>query len=60
MPAALASNRASRSMAEIEYLGICPAGHRSYLRLRDINSAETDGVCTNCGQPALLIPLDPI
>jgi len=41
----------------IEYLAICPQGHRSYLRLQGISSADTQGVCTSCGEPAELTPL---
>jgi hypothetical protein len=43
----------------MEYLGVCPEGHRSYLRLVGISSADTQGVCSRCGQPADLVPLPP-
>jgi hypothetical protein len=49
-------------VSQREYLAVCAAGHRSYLRL-DLIPAEgkppAKGRCVTCGQPAGLVPLGP-
>jgi hypothetical protein len=44
---------------EREYLGICPEGHRSYLRLRILDDPIVFGMCKHpgCGLPAELLRL---
>jgi hypothetical protein len=44
---------------EHEYLGICPDGHRSYLRLRILGERDIFGVCKHpdCDLPAELLRL---
>jgi hypothetical protein len=46
-------------MVEREYQGICPEGHRSYLRLRTFE-VQQFGRCHTCGQDALLGLLPPV
>jgi hypothetical protein len=46
----------------VDYLAICPSGHRSFLRLAGIAIPElgieadptVEGVCGTCGTPARL------
>lgn len=48
-------------MSEREYLGICPEGHRSYLRLDLLGPVEkVRGRCSTCDRPARLSLVPPV
>ncbi|HEV8653134.1 MAG TPA: hypothetical protein VG276_28010 [Actinomycetes bacterium] len=52
----------------VDYLAVCPNGHRSFLRLAGIAipalgieaDPEIKGVCTTCQAPAQLHRLPPV